>query len=191
MSSLGYFPSLRDELLVIPTCPVITCASHTLSLHDALPISLIYDIIPFALAAVRGCSYHDKLLFCHSSLITLGPAPLLPLAATCSIAWSVCSSVQYINPNTSPKELQLSSLGYFPSLRDELLVISTHPVVTCASCSSFHSYHSRPSSRPITSRLASWLHHIESRALGSSTSGDGKSVRLKSHFKSSKERLDY
>ena len=101
--------------------------------HRSRPLSLIYDVIPFALAAVQGCPYHDKLLFCHSSLVTLNPAPHLPLVATCSIAWSVPTSVLYINPNTSPKELQLSSLGYFPSLQDELLVIPTCPVVTRAS----------------------------------------------------------
>ena len=33
------------------------------------------------------------------------------------------------------------------------------PVVTCTSCCSIHTYHSRPSSGPITSRFASWLHH--------------------------------
>ena len=128
--------------------------------HWSRPLSLIYDIIPFALAAVQGCPYHDKLLFCYSSLITLDPTPHLPLVATRSIAWSVHPSVMYINPNTLPKELQLSSLGYLPSLRDKPLVIPMGPVVTCASRSSIHSYHSRPSSRPITSGLASWLHHL-------------------------------
>ena len=68
--------------------------------------------------AVQGCPYHDKCLFCYSSLVTLYPAPHLPLAATHSIAWSVYIPVSYLNPNTSPKELQLSSLGYLPSLRD-------------------------------------------------------------------------
>ena len=62
--------------------------------------------------AVRGCPYLDKLLFCHSPFSTLSPAPHLPLAVTHSIAWSVRPSVTYINPNTLPKELQLSSLGY-------------------------------------------------------------------------------
>ena len=109
--------------------------------------------------AVQGCPYHDKLLFCYSSLITLYPTPHLPLVATCSIAWSVRIPVTYINPNTSPKELQLSSLGYFPSLRDAPLVIPTCPVVTCASRHSIHSYHSHPSSGLITSGFASWLHH--------------------------------
>ena len=99
------------------------------------PLSLIHDIIPFTLAAVqvRGCPYHDKLLFRHSLLVTLDPAPHLPLVATRSIAWSVHFPVMYINPNISPKELQLSSLGYFPSLRDELLVKPMHPVVPRAS----------------------------------------------------------
>ena len=126
------------------------------------PLSLIYDVIPFALAAVQGCPYHDKLPFCYSSLITLDLAPHLPLAVTRSIAWSVRFPVMYINPKYMPKELQLSSLGYFPSLRDKLLVILTCPVVTRASRSSFHFYHPRPSSGPITSGLASWLHHLNS-----------------------------
>ena len=104
--------------------------------HRFRPLSLIYDIIPCALVAVQGCPYHDKLFFCHSSPVTLYPAPHLPLAAIHSIAWSVRFPVMYINPNTSPKELQLSSLGYFPSLREAPLVIPTHPVVTCTSRSS-------------------------------------------------------
>ena len=127
--------------------------------HWSRPLLLIYDIIPFTLVSVWGCPYHDKLPFCHLLLITLSSAPHLPLAATCSIVWSVCPSVPYIKPNTSPKELQLSSLGYLPSLRDEPLEIPTCPVITCASRHSIHSYHSRPSSGPITSRFASWLHH--------------------------------
>ena len=122
--------------------------------------------MPFALAAVQGCPYHDKLFFCHLLLVTLDPTPLLPLVSTHSIAWSVRPSVTYINPNTSPKELQLSSLGYFPSLQDESLVIPMHPVVTCASCRYIHSYHSCPSSGPITSRFASWLHQDVSPAKG-------------------------
>ena len=130
--------------------------------HWSRPLSLIYDIIPFALGAVQGCPYHDKLLFCHLSLVTLDPAPHLPLVATHSIAWSVHSSILYINPNTSPKELQLSSLGYFPSLQDEPLVILTCPVVTCTSRRFIHSYHSCPSSGPIASGFASWLHHLNS-----------------------------
>ena len=128
--------------------------------HQSRPLTLIYDIIPYALVAVQGCPYHDKLLFCHSSLITLCPAPHLPLAVTCSIAWSVRIPVLYINSNTSPKELQLSSLEYLPSLRDCPLEILTRPVVTCASHCSILTHCSRPSSGPITSRPASWLHHL-------------------------------
>ena len=132
--------------------------------HQSRPLSLIYDIIPFALVAVQGCPYHDKLLFCHSSPITLYPAPRLLLAATHSIAWSVCIPVLYINPNTSPKELQLSSLGYFPSLRDAPLVL-----------------------RGLRNQISSSTHsgvvrgHVELRSLGSASSDDKKSVRLKSH----------
>ena len=58
---------------------------------------------PFALAAVPGfSSFHfrfapsDKRAFCHSSLVTLYPAPLLPLDDNSSIAWSVRAPVQYI-----------------------------------------------------------------------------------------------
>ena len=69
------------------------------------PYCLSYDVIPFALAAVWGCPYHDKLPFCHLSLVTLDPTPHLPLVATCSIAWSVHIPVMYISPNTSPSEL--------------------------------------------------------------------------------------
>ena len=107
--------------------------------HQSRLLLLIYDIIPFALVDVWGC----LLPFVAG---TFNPAPHLLLVATRSIAWSVRTSVMYINPNTSPKELQLSSLGYFPSLRDELLVIPTRPVVTRTSRTSPHTYHSRPSS---------------------------------------------
>ena len=58
---------------------------------------------PFALVAVPGfSSFHfhfapsDKRTFCHSSLVTLYPAPLLPLDDNSSIAWSVRILVQYI-----------------------------------------------------------------------------------------------
>ena len=68
--------------------------------------------------------------FGYLSLTILDPTPHSPLVSTRSIAWSVHISVLYINPNTSPKELQLSSLGYFPSLRDELLVIPMCPVLS-------------------------------------------------------------
>ena len=58
---------------------------------------------PSALVAVTGfSSFHfrfapsDKCTFCHSSLVTLYPAPLLPLDDNGSIAWSVRALVQYI-----------------------------------------------------------------------------------------------
>ena len=59
--------------------------------------------MPSALAAVPGfSSFHfrfapsDKRAFCHSSLVTLYPAPLSPLDDNDSIAWSVRVPVQYI-----------------------------------------------------------------------------------------------
>ena len=79
--------------------------------------------MPSALVAVMGfSSFHfrfapsDKRTFCHSSLVTLYPAPLLPLDDNSSIAWSVRIPVQYIKPNTWPGKLQSSLLGYFPGL---------------------------------------------------------------------------
>ena len=79
--------------------------------------------MPSALVAVPGfSSFHfrfapsDKRTFCHSSLVTLYPAPLLPLDDNGSIAWSVRTLVQYIKPNTWPGKLQSSLLGYFPGL---------------------------------------------------------------------------
>ena len=148
------------------------CCKHCRHVISLGPLLLIFDIIiPFALAAVRGCPYHDKLLFRHSLLITLDPAPHLPLVATCSIAWSVRTSVPYINPNTLPKELQLSSLGYFPSLRDELLVIPMPPVVTHAK---LHFPSTLITLAPhlgrFASRLASWLHQ--------EPTAEGESVEL-------------
>ena len=78
---------------------------------------------PSALVAVPGfSSFHfrfapsDKRTFCHSSLVTLYPAPLSPLDDNGSIAWSVRALVQYIKTNTWPSKLQSSLLGYFPGL---------------------------------------------------------------------------
>ena len=78
---------------------------------------------PSALVAVLGfSSFHfrfapsDKHTFCHSSLVTLYPAPLSPLDDNVSIAWSVRALVQYIKTNTWPSKLQSSLLGYFPGL---------------------------------------------------------------------------
>ena len=67
------------------------------------PYLLSMTSSPSALAAVPGfSSFHfrfapsDKRTFCHSSLVTLYPAPLLPLDDNGSIAWSVRALVQYI-----------------------------------------------------------------------------------------------
>ena len=67
------------------------------------PYLLSMTSLPSALVAVTGfSSFHfcfapsDKRIFCHSSLETLNPAPLLPLDDNGSIAWSVRALVQYI-----------------------------------------------------------------------------------------------
>ena len=85
------------------------------------PYLLSMTSSPSALVAVTGfSSFHfhfapsDKRTFCHSSLVTLYPAPLLPLDDNGSIAWSVRALVQYIKTNTWPGKLQSSLLGYFP-----------------------------------------------------------------------------
>ena len=89
--------------------------------HRSRPLSLIYDVIALCPSGCVGLLFlsfplcaHDKRTFCHSSLVTLYPAPLLPLDDNSSIAWSMCVSVQYIKPNTWPGKLQSSLLGYFP-----------------------------------------------------------------------------
>ena len=67
------------------------------------PYLLSMTSSPSALVAVPGfSSFHlrfapsDKRAFCHSSLVTLYPAPLSPLDDNSSIAWSVRALVQYI-----------------------------------------------------------------------------------------------
>ena len=94
------------------------CCGHIIGLG---PYLLSMTSSPSALVAVTGfSSFHfhfapsDKHAFCHSSLVTLDPAPLLPLDDNGSIAWSVRALVQYIKPNTWPSKLQSSLLGYFP-----------------------------------------------------------------------------
>ena len=110
------------------------CCGHVISLG---PYLLSMMSLPFALVAVTGLLFFsfplcalDKRTFCHSSLVTLDPAPLSPLDDNGSIAWSVRVSVQYIKPNTWPGKLQSSLLGYFPGYMRLPLVIPTHPVVT-------------------------------------------------------------
>ena len=89
--------------------------------HRSRPLSLIYDVIALCPSGCVGLPFFsfplcalDKCTFCHSSLETLYPAPLLPLDDNGSIAWSVRALVQYIKPNTWPGKLQSSLLGYFP-----------------------------------------------------------------------------
>ena len=89
--------------------------------HRSRPLSLIYDIIALCPSGCTGLLFFsfplcalDKRTFCHSSWVTLYPAPLLPLDDNSSIAWSMCVPVPYIKPNTWPGKLQLSLLGYFP-----------------------------------------------------------------------------
>ena len=91
--------------------------------HRSRPLSLIYDVITLCPSGCTGLLFFsfplctlDKCTFCHLSLVTLYPAPLLPLDDNGSIAWSVRALVQYIKPNTWPGKLQLSLLGYFPGL---------------------------------------------------------------------------
>ena len=109
------------------------CCGHVIGLG---PYLLSMTSSPFTLVAVPCfSSFHfrfapsDKRAFCHLSLETLYPAPLLPLDDNDSIAWSVRASVQYIKPNTWPSKLQLSLLGYFPGYTRLPLVIPTRPVV--------------------------------------------------------------
>ena len=91
--------------------------------HRSRPLSLIYDIIALCPSGCAGLLFFsfplcalDKRTFCHSSLVTLYPAPLSLLDDNGSIAWSVRVLVQYIKPNTWPGKLQSSLLGYFPGL---------------------------------------------------------------------------
>ena len=76
------------------------CCGHVIGLG---PYLLSMTSLPSAPVAVPGfSSFHFcfapliKHIFCHSSLATLNPAPLLPLDNNDSIAWSVHTSVQYI-----------------------------------------------------------------------------------------------
>ena len=76
------------------------CCRHVIGLG---PYLLSMTSLPSALVAVTGfSSFHfrfapsDKRTFCHSLLVTLYPAPLLPLVDNGSIAWSVRALVQYI-----------------------------------------------------------------------------------------------
>ena len=127
---------------------------------------------PFALVAMTGfpsfhfCFAPDKRTFCHSSLDTLYPAPLLPLDDNNSIAWSVRIPVLYIKPNTWPSKLQSSLLGYFPGYTRLPLVIPTCPVITSSPHSASFSQSPHPASAPAVF-IDSQLHHLNSTTLSS------------------------
>ena len=53
----------------------------------------------------------DKHTFCHLSLFSLDPAPHSPLDDNGSIAWSMCTSLYYINPMSSPSNSSWVYLG--------------------------------------------------------------------------------
>ena len=107
--------------------------------HWSRPLSLIYDVIALCPSGCVGLLFFsfplcalDKRTFCHSSLVTLYPAPLLPLDDNSSIAWSVRTLVQYIKSNTWPGKLQSSLLGYFPGLYET--ATGDTDVPSCHSC---------------------------------------------------------
>ena len=79
------------------------CRKHCGHVISLGPYLLSMTSSPSSLVAVTGfSSFHfrfapsDKCTFCHSSLVTLYPAPLLPLDDNGSIAWSVRALVRYI-----------------------------------------------------------------------------------------------
>ena len=90
------------------------CCRHIISLG---PYRLSMTSCPMPQWLCRAVLIMISSSFAIRHWLTLYPTPHLPLVATRSIAWSVRIPVTYINPNTLPKELQLSSLGYFPSLQ--------------------------------------------------------------------------
>ena len=122
---------------------------------------LIFDIITLHPSGCAGLFLSfisalclDRLPFCHSSLFPLDPAPLWPLVTTCSIAWSVCAPVTYINPMPSPSKLQSSLLGYFTGYTRLSLVIPMCLVVTFPHLLSALTWLNHQQS------LDSWLHHF-------------------------------
>ena len=109
--------------------------------HRSRPLSLIYDNIALCPSGCAGLLFFsfplcalDKRTFCHSSLVTLNPAPLLPLDDNSSIAWSVRVLVHYIKPNAWPGKLQSSLLGYFPGSYETATGDTNAP--SCHSCAS-------------------------------------------------------
>ena len=146
------------------------CCGHVIGLG---PYLLSMTSSPSALVAVPGfSSFHfhfapsDKRIFCHSSLVTLDPAPLLPLDDNSSIAWSVRALVQYIKPNTWPSKLQSSLLGYFPGLYKTATGDTDAPSRHfCAARPSF-AFISKALTRLLHSAvfIDSQLHHLNSTA---------------------------
>ena len=139
--------------------------------HRSRPLSLIYDVIALCPSGCAGLLFFsfplcalDKRTFCHSSLVTLYPAPLLPLDDNSSIAWSVRIPVQYIKPNVRPSKLQSSLLGYFPGYYETATgdtdVPSRH---SCAvrSLLQLSSLSPHPASAPAVF-INSQLHHLNS-----------------------------
>ena len=110
--------------------------------HRSRPLSLIYDVVALCPSGCDRLLFFsfplcalDKRIFCHSSLETLYPAPLLPLDDSSSIAWSVRTRVQYLKPNTWPSKLQSSLLGYFPGLYKTATGDTDAPSChSCAAC---------------------------------------------------------
>ena len=135
--------------------------------HRSRPYLLSMTSSPSALVAVPGfSSFHfrfapsDKSAFCHSSLVTLYPAPLSPLDDNGSIAWSVRVPVQYIRPNTWPGKLQSSLLGYFPGLYETVTGDTDAPSRhSCAARSllKLSSLSPHPASAPVVSSIASCI----------------------------------
>ena len=101
---LGSTPYLR--LRAVGRCRAVQarlCRKSCGHVTGLGPYLLSMTSLPFALVAVPGfSSFHfrfapsDKRTFCHSSLVTLYPAPLSLLDDNGSIAWSVRALVQYI-----------------------------------------------------------------------------------------------
>ena len=140
------------------------------------PYLLSMTSLPSAPVAVSGfSSFHfrfapsDKRIFCHSSLVTLYPPPLLLLADNGSIAWSVRALVQYIKTNTWPSKLQSSLLGYFPGLYKTATGDTDAPSRHfCAARPSF-AFISKALTRLLHSAvfIDSQLHHLNSTTLSS------------------------
>ena len=114
------------------------CCKHCGHIISLGPYHLSMTSAPFAPVAVLGFSSFISTLHLPQVhllpfiAVPLGPAPLLLLVVTHSIAWSVCTPCTYIYPMPSPGKLQLSLLGYSPGYMRLSLVILMFPVVTAS-----------------------------------------------------------